>query len=493
MNSQANMTFDKDLTSIQESRFLAANAHTAAQEMAMLTPEQAWEITEAVAAAAVEKATDYAQWAVDETSMGNVHDKTLKNQNVCSFLLNYYRNVQLGGMRPNSETNAIEVAQPAGVVMGLVASTSPIATLYFKVLISLMTRNVLILSPHPISAACTAHATDYLHDVAVRAGAPKNCIQIQRHLSLSATEKLMADSRIKVIVATGGSPMVRAAYSSGRPALGVGPGNVPVIIDEGVNLNDTAESIIGSKNFDHGSPCNSESTVIPLASIGNKFGQALKAKGAHLCNPQETQKLRDYAYPKGQFNAAIVGKPSSWIAQKAGFNVAKDTTALVVYIDQIGAKVEPFSKEKLSPILAFHTANDRDHAISIAQQSLLVSGLGHTAAIHTLDKVFATQAGIALDVNRIVVNMPAIESGGNSLRCGLAPTFTIGTGYGSGSSIAENVGPLHLIQWKNICFDMTSEIQIRAEACASTSLQDHPETLAQVKQLVRDELARNPR
>lgn len=477
---------DKDLLALQEARDLAAKAEVAAAQMAQLTPEQAWHIAEQVAKAAADKAAYYADWAVRETGMGNAADKTAKNRIACSGLVEHYRGTCLGGLRTDPSRNLLEVGRPAGVVLALVASTSPIATLYFKTLINLMSRNAVILSPHPIAAECAADACAYLHDVAVAAGAPVNAIQIQRQLSLPATKQLMADERVKLILATGGAPMVRAAYQSGRPALGVGAGNVPVIIDEGIDCQLVAQTILGSKNFDHGTPCNAESTLVPVAAIAADIGQALRQHGGHLCNPAETQQLRDYAYPKGQFNPAIVGKSAHWIAEQAGFKVAKDAKALIVHIESIGAKQEPFSKEKLSPILAFYVAADRQQAIAAAQQLLAVAGQGHTAVVHSLDEVFATEVGIALDVNRVVVNMAAIESSGISPSTGLDPTFTIGTGFGSGSSIAENVGPQHLVQWKRIAFDTKGPIQVKGDDQVPVALAE--QIKQQVKSLVQAQL-----
>lgn len=488
MATQSNLSFDPDLLALQESRQLAANAKEASAALAQLTPEQAWQIATAVAQAAAEKAEFYADWAVRETNMGNTADKVTKNLVASTGLMAHYQGWALGGLSTDGNNNLIEVGRPAGVVLALVASTSPIATLYFKTLICLMTRNAVILSPHPIAAKCASDATDYLHDVAVRAGAPKNAVQIQRHLSLDATKQLMSDERVNLILATGGSPMVRAAYRSGRPALGVGAGNVPVIIDQGVDTKATAEAILGSKNFDHGTPCNAESTLIPVVSVAEALGRSLQQAGAHMCNPKQTQQLRDYAYPKGQFNPAIVGKSSFWIADQAGFKVPRDCAALVVCIEQIGAKEEPFSKEKLSPILAFHVAQDRDHAILLGQQILAVAGAGHTAVVHTPDEVFATEVGIALDVNRTVVNLPSVESSGITENTGLDPTFTIGTGFGSGSSIAENVGPQHLVQWKRIAFPKQGPIQVSGSATQASGKCEQA-MLQQIKHIVREQLA----
>lgn len=484
-----NTHIDADLLALQQSRMLIKNAKQALPKMMALSPDKAWEVAEKVAYAAASKAEFYAEWAVKETGMGNVTDKVTKNQIASMQLLENYRSHCLGGMRAAASGNIIEVARPAGVVVALVASTSPIATLYFKVLIALMTRNVVILSPHPISKACTQHAAAYLHQVALDAGAPENCIQIQQELSLPATLKLMQDPDTNLIIATGGNPMVRSAYASGRPALGVGAGNVPAIVDSGLNYNHVAEQIITSKNFDHGTPCNAESMVIAVTSIAAQLKQAMKAHKAHFCNTAEQQLLSEFAYPKGNINPAIVGKPAQWIASKSGFNVPKNCAALVVEIDRIGAQTEPFSREKLSPILAFHTANNQDHAIALARQVLEVSGKGHTASVHTSDEVYATQVGIELDVNRLIVNLGSLNSSGMP-EVGLNPTFTLGTGFGSGSSIAENLGPQHLIQWKQIAFPLVGTMQVKPAAIAPHQANaSQTELMHQLKQLVRDELA----
>lgn len=443
---------DKDLNALQEARVLVAGASRAAEALARLSPDEAWRITEAVCLACEASAERYARWAVNETAIGRIEDKVFKNRLASRGLVDFHRGRPMGGLKIDLDNRMLLVGRPAGVVMGLIASTSPIATLYFKVLACLMTRNAIVLSPHPLAQACSIDAAEHLAAVARSAGAPDQAIQIQRSATLEATRAMMADPRVNLILATGGSPMVRAAYASGTPALGVGPGNVPVYVDASANVALAARETVAAKCFDYGSPCSAPSAVFVHQAVAAGFHDGLRRAGAFFCNPVDQQKLEAFAFPRGQLNPGVVGRPAAWIAQQAGLIGASGAAILVATIDPSRTD-GPMLREKLSPILGHQQVADRDAAIRAARSMLAVSGAGHTSGIFSEDIETIALWGSVLDVNRTVVNrgtsMGVIGDG-----TGLAPTFTIGTGFAGRSSVAENVGPDHLINWKRIAFPL---------------------------------------
>lgn len=443
---------DKDLLALQEARTLVVRARVAAREFARMDPAQAWRITEAVCRACEERAEYYARWAVEETRIGRTEDKVFKNLLASGGLLNFYRHRQLGGVRVDRDNKMLLVARPAGVVFGLVASTSPIATLYFKVLSCLMTRNAVILSPHPLALNCSVDAADHLREAAERAGAPGGVIQIQRTPTLDATHAIMRDPGVNVILATGGSAMVRAAYGSGNPALGVGPGNVPVFVDASADIDLAVSETLQAKCFDYGSPCSAPSAVFVHRHVAEHFDRRMRAGGAFYCDRRQQDLLEKFAFPGNHLNPRIVGRAASWIAEQAGIEGASGASVLVGLFDEVSADV-PMVREKLSPILGVKYVADRDQAIGDASAMLAVSGAGHSSGIFSEDVETITLWGCALDVNRTVVNKgTSMGVIGDGTR--LAPTLTIGTGFAGRSSVGENVGPEHLINWKRIAFAM---------------------------------------
>ncbi len=443
-------SFDNDLAALQEARWLVQRAGEAATQMAQLDPGEARRIAVEVCRACEARAEHYAKMAVEETGIGRVEDKLFKNLLASRDLMKFYRDTPLGGIRVDAARKMLLVGRPAGVVMGLVASTSPIATLYFKVLSCLLSRNAIILSPHPLALECSIDAAEYLRSAARDAGAPEDAIQIQKRPTLEATHALMRNSGVNLILATGGTPMVRAAYSSGTPSLGVGPGNVPVYVDAGADLDLATHETMTAKTFDYGSACSTPSTVFVHRKAADGFADRLKRSGACFCGVEEQQRLESFAFPEGRINPKIVGRPAEWIAAQAQIGNAHGARVLVGALYEIG-RGAPMAKEKLSPILGYKVVDDRDHAIREARAMLAVSGAGHTSGIFSEDIETIALWGASLDVNRTVVNkgtsMGAIGDG-----TGFAPTFTIGTGFAGRSSISDNVGPEHLINWKKIAF-----------------------------------------
>ncbi|HET8637064.1 MAG TPA: aldehyde dehydrogenase family protein [Acidobacteriaceae bacterium] len=441
---------DKDLAALQEVRTLVARAKVAAEEFAHFDPKKAWHIAEAVCRICEERTEFYARWALEETGIGRLEDKISKNRTASRGLLEFYRNTPLGGAQVDNAKRMILIARSAGVIMGLIASTSPIATLYFKILSCLMTRNAVILSPHPLAIECSVDAVERLRKAAQQAGAPADAIQIQKAPTLEATLEMMRNPAINLILATGGSPMVRAAYSSGNPALGVGPGNVPVYVDASANIPLAVSETLAAKLFDYGSPCSAPSALFVHRDVAQRFDDEMRRSGAFYCDASQQARLEAFAFPHGHLNTAVVGRSPAWIAEQAGLSGAANATALVGRFEEVTTET-PMVKEKLSPILGLKYVDSREQAIRDANMMLSISGAGHTAGIFSEDIETIALWGSAIDTNRNVVNK-GTSSGATGNGNHLTPTLTIGTGFAGRSSIGENVGPHHLINWKRVAF-----------------------------------------
>lgn len=441
---------DHDLAALQEVRRLLDNARHAADSLLAWTPEQAKRVAKQVAEALLPKAEFYAEWAVRETKIGKVPDKIAKNQIACTRTSTAWSNVPLGGVRRNDALRMVEIGRPAGVIVGLSNSTSPVATIIFKTIMCLMTRNALIISPHPVALGCCTGVVKELQAAAQAVGAPQHMVQILTRPTLDATAALMSDPRTDLILATGGTPMVRAAYSSGNPAIGVGSGNVPIYVDACADLVTAASLIVAAKNFDHGSPCSAPSVLMLHASIAERILPLLVQAGGYLCSAAQSQQIQDYAFPGGKFNPKIVGRPGYEIAKGAGLEVPNDCQALLCPIDKPVAG-HPLLREKLSPILGVVVVPDMDGAIGIAKAMLQHSGAGHTSGIYSASAEKAVYWGAALDYYRVVVNGNTVHDG-TGANTGLPYTFTIGTGYAGKSSVDCNVGPELLVNWKRVAF-----------------------------------------
>ena len=483
---------DHDLAALQEVRRLLGNARRAADAMLAWTPEHAKRVAKKVGEALLPKAEFYAEWAVRETRIGKVADKVAKNQLACIRTPSVWENVSLGGVRRNDAFRLVEIGRPAGVVVGLSNSTSPVATIIFKTIMCLMTRNALIISPHPVAVACCTDVVKALQAAAQALGAPEHMVQILTRPTLDATAALMRDPRTDVILATGGTPMVRAAYSSGNPAIGVGSGNVPIYVDASADLAAAAPLIIDAKNFDHGSPCSAPSVLMLHAGIAERMLPLLAEAGAHLCTSAQVQQIQNHAFPGGKFNPKIVGRPAHEIAEGAGVEVAKDCQALICPIDKPAAG-HPLLREKLSPILGCVVVPDIDGAIGVAKAMLQQSGAGHTSGIYSASAEQAVYWGAALDYYRVVVNGSTVHDG-TGANSGLPYTFTIGTGYAGKSSVDCNVGPELLVNWKRVAFPLPGGFAAAMASGASTTARVAsageltPELQSLVLRIVQEEL-----
>ncbi|MEH6550321.1 MAG: aldehyde dehydrogenase family protein [Pseudomonadales bacterium] len=426
-------------------------AKWASESFAKFDRTQTLRIAEAVARAAHEHAAEYADWAVKETGFGRVEDKILKNEGCSLSLFEHYKSHDFISPRIDEAKKIVELPRPAGVIYALSPSTNPVCTIYFKAIIALLTRNSIIFSPHPRAVECCISAAKMLAAAAEAAGAPKGLIQVVTEAKLPMIDEFMRSEKIDLILATGGNAMVRAAYSSANPAVGVGPGNVPVLVHESADLDKAVAYICESKSFDNSLLCPNESCVIVEHKLVAALQQAFTRAGAHVCQPQEVAALRDYLITDHGFNVDAIGRDACWIAQQAGIQVANTTRILVTPIDRIGIE-EPLSKEKLCPVLSMVSCENLTQSLSLARAMLRLQGAGHTAVIHAHDPRVIMQFSAQVEVYRVVVNAPSSQ-GSAGFATHLPPSYTIGTGFFGRSSVGENVGPTHLVNWTRIAYN----------------------------------------
>jgi acetaldehyde dehydrogenase / alcohol dehydrogenase len=408
-------------------------------------------IVRAAAGAGAAKAREYAEWAVRETGLGVAEHKVVKNLACSTGLADAYADHDYVTPRVDPAAKLVEIPRGAGVVLALTPSTNPVATVFFKALLALMTRSAVVISPHPLARECCADAARTLADAAVAAGAPDGVIQVVESPSVPLINALMADQRTSVIVATGGVPVVRAAHSSGTPAIGVGPGNVPVLVDDTADLASAAQRITDSKSFDNSILCTNESVLIVTAQADSQFQRQLKRAGAHLLAPAERDKIRDLLFPGGHFDARLAGKDACWLASQAGIRVPGTTRVLLAPFDLVVPE-EPLAHEKLCPVLGLVRVPNAERGIAAARAVLRIGGRGHSAAIHSRDPVTIMAYGAAVEVLRVTVNA-GNSLGSSGIETGLAPSMTIGTGFFGRSSVGENLQPKHLVQWTRVAYN----------------------------------------
>ena len=424
-----------------------------AQELfASYTQEQVDQIFKAAALAANNARIPLAKLAVEETGMGVVEDKTIKNHFAAEYIYNKYKNEKTCGVIEEDKVYGFtKVAEPIGVIAAIIPTTNPTSTAIFKTLLSLKTRNGIIISPHPRARKSTIEAAKIVLEAAIEAGAPKDIIAWIDVPSLELSNMVMREADI--ILATGGPGMVKAAYSSGKPALGVGAGNVPAVIDETADIVLAVNSIIHSKTFDNGMICASEQSVIALDSIYNKVKEEFIKRGCYFLNPEETDKLRKTMIINGALNAKIVGQKAKTIAELAGFEVPEKTKILIGEVESV-EHTEEFSHEKLSPILAMYRASSFDEAIDKAERLVLDGGIGHTSSlyINTIsEREKIKRFYEKMKTCRVVINTPSSHGGiGDLYNFKLLPSLTLGCGTWGGNSVSENVGIKHLLNIKSI-------------------------------------------
>ncbi len=446
-------TQEHKIVTLKDLNDLIERVHIAQNQFATFSEEKVDAIFKAAATAANKMRIDLAELAVKETGMGVLEDKIIKNHFASEYIYNKHKNVRTCGIIKRDKVNGVKiVASPLGVIAGVVPTTNPTSTAIFKSLICLKTRNGIIFSPHPRAKESTIAAAKVVLDAAVAAGAPKDIIGWIDEPSLELTQGLMTHPNIQAILATGGPGMVKAAYSSGKPALGVGAGNTPAIIDETAEIKMAVSSILMSKTFDNGMICASEQSVIVVDKVYEDVKKEFVYRGAYLMNKKEMQALGKIILTDKGVNAEIVGQPAYKIAQLAGFKVPE--TAKILLAEQTDYSMKnPYAHEKLSPILTMYKANNFEQATDIAFSLVNNGGLGHTSVLYTDERVqdridFYAQK---MPTGRILINSPASQGGiGDLYNFRLEPSLTLGCGSWGGNSVSENVGVKHLVNYKTV-------------------------------------------
>ena len=444
------MLQDKDLLSIQEVRTKVEKAYRASLKYQSYTQEQVDAIVERMAAAARANSVLLAEMAVEETGYGNVKDKVAKNLLNCDLLPRRMRGMKtVGVLREIPERQLVEIGVPVGVVAAILPTTNPTSTAISKTLTCLKAGNAIVISPHPRAHKCTCHTAAILYQAAMEAGAPEDIIQCIDTATLEATNALMRHERVGVIMATGGAAMVRAAYSSGKPAFGVGPGNVPVLIDTSADLDDAIDKVVIGKSFDYGTVCSSEQAIVAEASLRDRILARLKYNKAYIANEAQRDVLgKLLIQPNWTVNPLCVGQSPQKIAKMGGFEVPADASIIAVEITGVG-KNHPLSAEKLSPVLSMYFVPDFKAAMDTCYALLKFGGMGHTCGIHARDEARIRAYGLRMPANRVLVNTPAPQ-GSTGITTDVFPSMTLGCGAAAGNSTSDNVTALHLINIKRI-------------------------------------------
>lgn len=444
-------TLDYDLQTVQEARNLARQAQKAEDVFCKFTNEQVDRILQNMVRVAEENAAKLARMAVEETGFGKVEDKIIKNQVASRDVYNYIKDMKTIGVIHEDTVNRItEIGEPVGVVLGIIPSTNPTSTVIYNAMIALKARNTIVFSPHPAALKCTVEAARLMAEAAETAGAPLGTISTITHPSMGATNELMHSEEVKMIIATGGLAMVKAAYSCGKPALGVGPGNGPSYIERTADVKKSVEDIMLSKTFDYGTICASEQSIVVEECNRTQVVEEFKRQGGYFMTKEETDKVCQLLFKNGHaMNAKFVGRSPQVIADAAGITIPAGTRVLIGEQDGVGNGY-PLSYEKLTSVLGFYTVRDWQDACDLCIRLLKNCGLGHTMSIHTEDPEIVRRF-YEKPVFRIIVNTPATQ-GGTGISTGLAPAFTLGCGTWGGSATADNVTPLHLMNIKRVAY-----------------------------------------
>ena len=465
------MSADKDLLSVQQARDLVENAARAQAEIAKFDQAKIDRICETMSRAALREAARLGAMAVEETGFGVPDDKREKNRFAAEDVWNYFRGLRTVGVVSESK-DVVEIASPRGVVAGIVPSTNPTSTAIFKVLIAIKSRNAIVLSPHPSAARCINETVKVMREAAVKEGLPAEAIGCMTTATIEGTEALMKHKQTAVILATGGIGLVRAAYSSGKPAFGVGPGNVPVFIERTADVPKAVQDILTGKTFDNGTICASEQAVVCDAPIEKAVREQFKAQGAHFLSASEADQLgKVVVTPQRSLNPGIVGRSVEVIAKLAGLNVPPGTRCLMADVGGVGREF-PLSMEKLSPILAFYVADGINRGAERSYEILRYGGMGHTAGVHTRSREAAVRFGSEMPASRIPVNTPTTH-GAIGFSTALPPSMTLGCGSWGGNVTSDNVSPLHLLDIKRVAFEVRPVKSKRPAVSTATAAPAH--------------------
>ena len=443
---------DKDLVSIQEVRNLIRDAKKAQAELAKMSQEQIDTIVKVVAKACYDERERLAKMAAQETDFGRWEDKVLKNALASKGILEEIKDMKtVGVLREDKEKKVLEVGVPVGVIAGLIPSTNPTSTVMYKALIALKAGNSIVFSPHPNALKSIEETVEIIKKAAKSAGCPDGAISAIHRVSIAATNELMRHKDTNLILATGGNAMVKAAYSSGTPAIGVGPGNGPAFIERTADVPKAVRQILDSKTFDNGVICASEQSIIVEEDMKEKVVAEFKKQGAYFVPAEDAKKLGSFIIqPSGAMNPKMVGKTPQVIAELAGISVPADARVLIAEETGVG-KQYPYSMEKLAPVLGFYTVKDWLEACELSIKILHHEGAGHTLAIHSQNEEIIREFALKKPVSRLLINTPA-ALGGVGATTGLFPAFTLGCGAVGGSATSDNVSPLNLFNIRRVAY-----------------------------------------
>jgi len=447
------MALDSDLQSIQDMRDLVEKAKRAQLDFRSYDQVRVDRIVKAMADAGYEAAERLGRLAHDETGFGKPDDKRKKNEFATRRVWESIKDLRsVGVIREDKERKIIEIAEPMGVVAALIPSTNPTSTVMFKAIISVKGRNAIVASPHPRAAKCTLEATQVVAQAAEAAGAPHGLISCLANPTLESTHELMKHKLVAIILATGSNPMVRSAYSSGKPAYGVGSGNVPAYIEKSANVRKAVADVVSGKTFDLGVLCSTEASVVVDAAIKAVVVEEFKRRGCHFVEGEAKEKLSRLMFDqRGAINPDMVGKPATFIAQKAGIDVPATTQVLIAELQDVG-RGTPLSREKLSPVLSFYTVDHWREGCERCIELLEFGGIGHTMVIHSLDEDIIMKFAMEKPAFRILVNTQA-ALGAVGYTNELLPSMTLGPGTFGGSIISENVSAKHMFNVKRLAFE----------------------------------------
>lgn len=443
---------DKDLQSVQEARILIRCAKKAQKEYAQYDMTTINTIVKKVADAALEASECLAKLAADETGFGKWQDKVQKNILASETLYDYIKEMKtLGVIREDEEKKIVEIGTPVGVITALVPSTNPTSTTIYKALIALKSGNAVIFSPHPSAIRCITKTVEIINSVLDRLGVPKGLISCLSIPTLQGTDELMKHQDVALILATGGSAMVKAAYSSGTPALGVGPGNVPAYIEKSADINMAVKRIIASKTFDNGTICASEQSIVTDRTIADEVKKTLVNQGGYFLTGDKLEKVvAIMERPNGGMNPRIVGKSAQDLAKIADIDIPEETKVLICEEKGIG-KQFPFSKEKLTSLLGFYTVDNWQEGCEVCFRLLENDGIGHSLVIHSRDEAVIREFALKKPVSRLLVNTPSSQ-GAVGITTNLAPSLTLGCGAVGGSATSDNVTPMNLVNIRRLAY-----------------------------------------
>lgn len=452
---------DKDLLSVQETRTLIKKAKKAQEKLALLSQEEIDTIVKAIARAAYTNRVKLAKMAAKETGIGKWQDKVIKNAFASKMVFDAIKDLKtIGVITRSEEAKYMEVAVPVGVIAGLIPSTNPTSTVIYKALISIKAGNAIVFSPHPSALDSIVETVRIIDEAAQEAGMPAGVISVITQVTMQATNELMTHDDTKLILATGGSAMVKAAYSSGTPAIGVGPGNGPAFIERSADIPTAVRQIMESKVFDHGSICASEQSVIVEEVSKEKVVAEFKRQGGYFLPQEDAERLESYILrPNGTMNPQIVGKPAQTVADLAGIKIPANTRVLIAEETRVGRHA-PYSREKLGPILAFYTKETWEEACDLSIEILMQEGAGHTMAIHTTNEAVIEEFALRKPVSRLLVNTSA-TLGGIGATTNLFPAMTLGSGAVGGSSTSDNIAPQNLFNLRRIAWGVRELSDIR--------------------------------